>query len=288
MYNPKLTLIFCNTKRKVDELVSDLQLRGFFADAIHGDLKQQQRDRVMAKFRSGTIDILVATDVAARGIDVDDIEAVFNYDVPQDEEYYVHRIGRTGRAGRAGRAFTFVVGKEVYKIKDIQRYAKTKIMLQQVPSVDDVQEIRSGILFDKVKATIEEGHLGEYVNLINKLMEEDYVSLDIAAALLKIIKENETSNHVDDVDYGDTGASPGMVRLFINIGRIHKIGAKDIVGSIAGNTGLAGNLIGTIDIYDRYTFVEIPREHTKEVLSIMKNNQIKGSKINIEPANRKQ
>jgi|LSQX01.2.fsa_nt_gb ATP-dependent RNA helicase DeaD len=288
MYNPKLTLIFCNTKRKVDELVSDLQLRGFFADAIHGDLKQQQRDRVMAKFRSGTIDILVATDVAARGIDVDDIEAVFNYDVPQDEEYYVHRIGRTGRAGRAGRAFTFVVGKEVYKIKDIQRYAKTKIMLQQVPSVDDVQEIRSGILFDKVKATIEEGHLGEYVNLINKLMEEDYVSLDIAAALLKIIKENETSNHVDDEDYGDTGASPGMVRLFINIGRKHKIGAKDIVGSIAGNTGLAGNLIGTIDIYDRYTFVEIPREHTKEVLSIMKNNQIKGSKINIEPANRKQ
>ena len=133
MYDPSLSLVFCNTKRKVDELVADLKGRGYFAEGLHGDMKQSQRDRVMNGFRNGRTDILVATDVAARGIDVDDVEAVFNYDVPQDDEYYVHRIGRTGRAGREGRAFTLVVGKEIYKLKDIQRYCKTKIRRQPIP-----------------------------------------------------------------------------------------------------------------------------------------------------------
>ena len=121
MYAPKLSVVFCNTKKQVDELVLALQGRGYFAEGLHGDLKQVQRDRVMNGFRKGRTDILVATDVAARGIDVDDVEAVFNYDIPQDEEYYVHRIGRTGRAGREGKAFSLVVGKEVYKLRDIQR-----------------------------------------------------------------------------------------------------------------------------------------------------------------------
>ena len=127
MYGPKLSLVFCNTKKQVDFLVEELKGRGYFADGIHGDCKQHQRDRVMNGFRNGRTEILVATDVAARGIDVDDVEAVFNYDVPQDDEYYVHRIGRTGRAGRSGMAFTLVVGKEVYKLRDIMRYCKTKI-----------------------------------------------------------------------------------------------------------------------------------------------------------------
>jgi ATP-dependent RNA helicase DeaD len=126
MYNPKLSLVFCNTKKQVDELTAALQGRGYFAEGLHGDLKQQQRDRVMHSFRNGRTEILVATDVAARGIDVDDVEAVFNFDVPQDDEYYVHRIGRTGRAGRDGRAFTLVVGREIYKLKDIMRYCRPK------------------------------------------------------------------------------------------------------------------------------------------------------------------
>ena len=142
MYDPSLSLVFCNTKRKVDELVADLKGRGYFAEGLHGDMKQSQRDRVMNGFRNGRTDILVATDVAARGIDVDDVEAVFNYDVPQDDEYYVHRIGRTGRAGREGRAFTLVVGKEIYKLKDIQKYCKTKIRRQPIPSVNDVAAIK--------------------------------------------------------------------------------------------------------------------------------------------------
>ena len=143
LYGPKLSVAFCNTKRQVDALVDELQGRGYFAEGLHGDLKQVQRDRVMNSFRSGRTEILVATDVAARGIDVEDVEAVFNYDIPQDDEYYVHRIGRTGRAGRKGIAFSLVVGREVYKLRDIQRYCKTRIIPQAIPSIDDITEIKA-------------------------------------------------------------------------------------------------------------------------------------------------
>ena len=151
MYAPKLSVAFCNTKRQVDELVTELQGRGYFAEGLHGDLKQVQRDRVMNSFRNGRTEILVATDVAARGIDVDDVEAVFNYDIPQDDEYYVHRIGRTGRAGREGIAFNFVVGREVYKLRDIQRYCKTKIIPQAIPSLNDITEIKAEKILDQAK-----------------------------------------------------------------------------------------------------------------------------------------
>ena len=130
IYSPRLSVVFCNTKKQVDLLVNALLGRGYFAAGLHGDMKQEQRDRVMQGFRTGKTEILVATDVAARGIDVDEVEAVFNYDLPQDDEYYVHRIGRTGRAGREGRAFSFVSGKEVYKLKEIQRYCKTMRILR--------------------------------------------------------------------------------------------------------------------------------------------------------------
>ena len=288
MYNPKLSLVFCNTKKKVDELVAELQGRGYFADGLHGDLKQVQRDRVMSKFRNGAVDILVATDVAARGIDVDDIEAVFNYDLPQDEEYYVHRIGRTARAGRGGRAFTFVVGREIFKLRDIQRYAKAKITLQKAPSSEDVEEVRTNLFLDKVIEIMDEDDLSQYVSIIERLAGEDYTSIEIAAALLKMAignKDKEVQH--EETDFDNTGAEDGMVRLFINIGRNQKIRPGDIVGGIAGETGIPGKLIGSIDIYDKYTFVEVPREYAGDVIRIMKDNQIKGRRINIEPANAK-
>lgn len=286
MYNPKLSLVFCNTKRRVDELLLQLQARGYACEALHGDMKQSQRDRVMEKFRKGIIDILVATDVAARGIDVDDVEAVFNYDVPQDEEYYVHRIGRTARAGRAGRAFTFVVGREIYKLRDIQRYTRTKIILQDIPTVDNIEEIKANSFLDRVKAVVEEGHLTKYVNWIESIAGEDFSSLEIAAAMLKLsIGGGESIEDVMEEEFENTGGAPGMVRLFINVGRNQNVGARDIVGAIAGNTGLPGKLIGSIDVYDRFTFVDVPREYAKEVLSVMKDNQIKGRRIEIEPAN---
>lgn len=285
MYNPKLSLVFCNTKRRVDELVLQLQARGYSVEGLHGDMKQSQRDRVMEKFRKRAVDILVATDVAARGIDVDEIEAVFNYDVPQDEEYYVHRIGRTARAGRTGRAFTFVVGREIYKLRDIQRYTKTKIKLNDIPTAGDIEEIKTSSFLERVKAAIDEGHLAKYINWVQDFVGEDYTSLDVAAALLKLsLKTHENEETAMDEEFENTGGAPGMVRLFINVGRKQNVGPRDIVGSIASKTGLSGKLIGTIDVYDRYTFVEVPRENAREVLDIMKDNQIKGRKIDIEPA----
>ena len=288
--NPKLSLVFCNTKKRVDELVEKMQARGYSVDGLHGDMKQQQRDRVMAKFRSGSIEILVATDVAARGLDVDDVEVVFNYDVPPDEEYYVHRIGRTGRAGRTGKAVTFVVGKEIYKLRDIQQFTKTKIVPRKIPSLSDVEESKTASFVDKVKEVMAEGNLSRYISILERLLEDDYATLDVAAALMKMAMAEEVKpmvEEVDDDEFENTGAEPGMVRLFINVGRNQGIRAKDIVGSIAGETGLSGKLIGSIDIYDKYTFVEVPREYARDVLMIMKDNQIKGKRINIEPATRR-
>lgn len=184
-----LALVFCNTKRRVDHLVKDLRARGYFVAGIHGDMRQGQRDRVMNKYRKGKIDILVATDVAARGIDVPDVEAVFNYDVPNDNEYYVHRIGRTGRAGKTGQAFTFVAGKEIYKLRDIQRYTKTKIKQGKIPSLKDMDKLRTNILLEKIKNTIENENLNKYVHNVERLIEEDYNSIDISAALLKMLNE---------------------------------------------------------------------------------------------------
>jgi ATP-dependent RNA helicase DeaD len=191
-YNLKLSLVFCNTKKRVDELVEDLKMRGYLADGLHGDMQQKQRDIVMSRFRKREIDVLVATDVAARGIDVGDLEAVFNYDIPTDDEYYVHRIGRTARAGKAGLAFTFVIGKEVYRIRQIQQFTKTKIIAKRIPSVSDVEEIRTNIILETVKDTVDAGNLGEYSNLVEKLIQEEYTSLEVAAALLKIMIDKES------------------------------------------------------------------------------------------------
>ena len=317
MYAPKLSVVFCNTKKGVDELVQALQGRGYFAEGLHGDLKQIQRDRVMNSFRNGRTDILVATDVAARGIDVDDVEAVFNYDLPQDDEYYVHRIGRTGRAGREGIAFSFVVGKEVYKLRDIQRYCKTKIIPQAIPSLNDVTGIKVDKILENVADTIEESDLSEMINILEKkLLEEDYTSLDLAAALLKMMMGEESEDiddtreprSLDDLDsYYSGGSRNGngrgrgrnsggrdsrydsgredMARLFINIGKNQNVKPGDILGAIAGESGMPGKMVGSIDMYDKYTFVEVPRENADAVLNAMKDVKIKGKNIHMEKAN---
>lgn len=311
MYAPKLSVVFCNTKRQVDDLVQALQGRGYFAEGLHGDLKQIQRDRVMNGFRNGKTEILVATDVAARGIDVDDVEAVFNYDIPQDDEYYVHRIGRTGRAGKEGKAFSLVVGKEVYKLRDIQRYCKTKIVPQPVPSLNDVTAIKADKILDNVLEIINDNDLSQMINIIEKkLMEEDYTSMDLAAALLKmnmgedsedIIDSREPLRSLDDLESyggrsaGRTGGRGGnggrresrddMARLFINIGKNQNVKPGDILGAIAGESGMPGRMVGSIDMYDKYTFVEVPRDSADVVLQAMKDVKIKGKNIHMEKAN---
>lgn len=292
IYSPRLSVVFCNTKKQVDLLVNALLGRGYFAAGLHGDMKQEQRDRVMQGFRTGKTEILVATDVAARGIDVDEVEAVFNYDLPQDDEYYVHRIGRTGRAGREGRAFSFVSGKEVYKLKEIQRYCKTKIYAQKVPSLNDVANTKMENILDDVERVIEQEDLDMMINAIEeRVNNSESTAMDMAAAFLKIccgMTEDNKNTEENDWEFGDTGAGEdGMVRLFINIGKKQRVRPGDILGAIAGESGMDGKLIGTIDMYDKYTFVEVPREYAREVLNAMKNVKIKGKTVAVEPANQK-
>ena len=185
-YNPKRTLIFCNTKRMVDELAEKLSGRGYFAEGLHGDLSQAQRDRVMAAFRNGTTEILIATDVAARGIDVDNVEAVFNYDIPQDIEYYVHRIGRTGRAGKKGRSFTLVTGREIYKIREIERICSTKVKVRAVPSASDITAAKSEKILSAVLDTLHENDMESAIRMIEqKLNDEDCTAIELAAAFLR-------------------------------------------------------------------------------------------------------
>jgi ATP-dependent RNA helicase DeaD len=291
MYDPKLSLVFCNTKKKVDEVVASLQARGYSADALHGDMNQSQRDRVMAKFRSGSIELLIATDVAARGIDVDDIDMVFNFDVPKDDEDYVHRIGRTGRAGKAGKAYTFVSGKDIYKLRDIQRYTKVNIKRVSVPSLADVENLKTTMLLEKVKETLKGKGSEKYVQTVESLISDNITSLDVAAALLKMFFDNEKKEqeHKEDVfakkAYGNTGARGyGMTRLFINIGTKDGVRAGDFVGAIAGETGLGGDVVGNIKILESFSFVEIPSEHAENVINALSSSNIRGKSVFVEPA----
>ncbi len=298
--NIKLSLVFCNTKSRVDELASHLQSRGYLAESLHGDMRQAQRDKVMAKFRKGAIDILIATDVAARGIDVDDIEAVFNYDLPNDEEYYVHRIGRTGRAGRTGKAFTFISGREIYKLKDIQRYTKSKILPKKAPSLVDVEDSKITKIMEDLKGAIKEGRLTKYVATVEKFLEttdlqneqdNDITTLDIAAAFLKMATQPNGSPidaepNIDSEHHGN-GINKSMSRLFINAGRDIKLQPKQLIQAITTCTSIPEKMIGDINIYEKFSFIEVPAQFTDEFLDTMKHYKINGRKINVEKANSK-
>ena len=180
----KFGLIFCATKMMVDELTEHLTARGYAADKLHGDMSQAMRERVMAKFRKRGLEFLVATDVAARGVDVDDIEVVFNYDLPQDSEDYVHRIGRTGRAGRSGKAITFVAGREIWKLQNIMRATKGKIHRARVPSADEVEQKRTSVFYDLLRDTLEAGEYKRHDELIDQLLDQGHAPTDIASALI--------------------------------------------------------------------------------------------------------
>jgi len=287
LVDPQLAIIFCNTKRRAEELSGKVRARGYRADELHGDMKQSQRDRVMGGFRKGSIDILIATDVAARGIDVDDVDIVINFDVPQDVEYYVHRIGRTGRAGKSGRAVTFVSPRDYTKLHEIQKYAKVQIPRMPVPTESDVAVTRTRSVLEKVRETIKAGGIEGYVRIVENESEGDLSSVEIAAALLKLQMEQgsgEAEQKQAVVDFGDTGAEHGMVRFFLAVGRQHKVAPKDIVGAIAGETGIPGKAIGAIRILDSYSFVEVPKEHAAEVYTIMKERTIRNQPTGIEPA----
>ena len=191
IHDLKLGIIFCNTKRMVDDLVDHLNAQGYSADRLHGDMSQSMRDRVMHKFRKSGLEFLVATDVAARGIDVEDVQVVFNYDLPYDPEDYVHRIGRTGRAGRSGRAISFVAGREVFQIQHIERFTRTRIHRAKVPTQGEVEEARTTVILDKVRAILTAGEFKRQDHLVERLLEEGFSSTDVASALLHQLQSTE-------------------------------------------------------------------------------------------------
>src|SRR5436190_14512969 len=194
IHDLKLGIIFCNTKRMVDELVEHLNTQGYSADRLHGDMNQVQRDRVMNRFRKSGLEFLVATDVASRGIDVDDVQVVFNYDLPYDVEDYLHRIGRTGRAGRSGRAISFVAGREVFQIQNIERFTKVRIQRGKPPTAGQVEEARAVVFLDKLRALLTSGDFKRQDHIIERLLEEGFSSPDIASALIHQLQGGDASS----------------------------------------------------------------------------------------------
>ena len=212
IHDLKLGIIFCNTKRMVDDLVDHLNAQGYSADRLHGDMTQPMRDRVMNKFRKSGLEFLVATDVAARGIDVENVQVVFNYDLPYDAEDYLHRIGRTGRAGRFGKAISFVAGRELFQIQQIERYTKVRMHRGKPPSAGQVEEARAGVFLDKIRATLQSGEFKRQDHLIERLLEEGFSSTDVASALLHHLQTGESAPVAKTVreEMGDGRENPSF------------------------------------------------------------------------------
>lgn len=276
---PTSAVIFCNTKKKVDDLIEMLKSDNFVAEALHGDIRQSTRERIMKRFKNGQINILVATDVAARGIDVNNLDMVFNYDLPQEHEYYVHRIGRTGRNGKNGKAISFVVGKEIRELHEIEKYAKTKIKLEKAPSISEVEKIENTELTLRLKEIISKQKLATN-SLVNSLIDEGFSFEQIAKGLAYYITQKDEPKQ--SVNF--TANSSGMVKLFLTVGKKDKIKVKDIIGAIASKTSISGNDIGKVILLDNYSFLEIPSEYVEEVISTMNKSQIKGKNVKLEIA----
>jgi ATP-dependent RNA helicase DeaD len=406
--------------------VDHLEAAGYMADRLHGDMTQNMRDRVMNKFRKSGLEFLVATDIAARGIDVDDVEVVFNYDLPYDGEDYVHRIGRTGRVGRSGRAITFVSGRELFQIRNIERYTNTRIHRGRPPTVSEVEEAKENAFLGKLRATLQSGEFKRQDQLVERLLEEGFTSTDIASACLAQLQSGEAASKpasrtevyerperterggfrddrrarfedrrspryesrerferprriedrppraekrpatavpvsapsrpaktetppaitpsaeikstVETVSPVETRAAaektysdaeilasvkppeavepkpvahknappwankkreadrpaakgkpsratpPDQTRLWMNLGEAMDIKPIDIVNAVAGETGLPGKVVGTVDVRERHLFVDVASEHANSIIAKLNRSQIKGHKVKVKVA----
>ncbi|MCW3054249.1 MAG: box helicase protein [Chthonomonadales bacterium] len=288
MESPGSTILFCRTRRDVDDLGESLQMRGYQAETLHGDMNQAARDRVMARFRSGQADLLIATDVAARGLDIDQVTHVINYDIPWDVEAYIHRIGRTGRAGRSGDAITLVSPRERYQLRQIERYINAPILPARVPTVGDIAARRRELFKDKLRETLAEGNCDGYLVTVGELVEEGkYDAPQIAAAALQMLWQGQKGAEDYDISAADlpgTQAEQGMTRLFLQIGRQDGVRPGDIVGAIANEAGISGNAIGAIEILDRSTYVEVPENEANRVIEALNRTKLRGKKVYVEIA----
>ncbi len=320
MNPPRLGIIFCNTKRSVDECTEDLVNRGYAADRLHGDMTQQMRERVLKRFREGSVELLVATDVAARGLDIDEIDIVFNYDLPTDPEDYVHRIGRTGRAGRSGRAVTFVYGRDIYRLQSVERFTRSVIRRERIPSVEQVEGRRADLIFDNLKERLEAGKFDAYQDNIDRLLEQGHTPTDIAGALVTLLREasgregslieedreperrerpqrteqrpqrdergpqREERGPRDDnrFERGPIPQEQGMTRMFLSLGKTHGVMAKEIVGMLYREAGLPDGCLGRITLFPKHSLVDIPAELVSQVMDRTRNARLRGRPFRID------
>lgn len=287
-YQPKSSMVFCNTKKMVDELTEALLGGGFKAVGLHGDMKQSQRTQVMNSFKSGAVSILVATDVAARGIDVNGIDAVFNYDIPQDNEYYIHRIGRTGRAGHTGVAYTLVSGRrQLNELKDISRYTKAEITQMELPEKDDIIDIRLQSIKTDITELLSENISESAYELVENLENSGISPKQIAAALInKQLKEVMDSLPEFDIPKpirrGKNKPAVNTVKVDISIGRNQRIAPNFILGALVDATGMSGREFGKIDIFDKHTTVEVPESESDYVIDAMNFIKINGHQVEVK------
>lgn len=289
-YEPKLSMVFCNTKKMVDELTEALVSKGFKAAGLHGDMKQASRTQVLSAFKSGSINVLIATDVAARGIDVEGVDCVFNYDLPQDNEYYIHRIGRTGRAGKSGAAYTIISGrKQFYELKNIASFIKADIARAELPGRDEIVAHKAAHVNEKILSAVESGKYESCRADVQKLMESGLSAEDIAVALLGMRLSKDTKNIPEIISVPrDNGGKNGRyqkggkVKLEISAGRSSRLAPNFVLGALVDATGMPGKSFGKIDIYDKFTTVEVPEADTEHVLDSMTGTKINGQKITIK------
>ncbi|MCP1110866.1 DEAD/DEAH box helicase [Ohessyouella blattaphilus] len=287
-------IVFCNTKRMVDELALEMTARGYLSEGLHGDMNQAQRDRVMRDFRNRKIDLLIATDVAARGIDVKGIEAVFNYDVPEDLEYYVHRIGRTGRAKAEGISYLFVTRRDMWRLREIMNYTKAKIEYMPIPKVAEITDIRVRKALSEATALADDGKLSLYRQGIEDFLSEhdtEITILDLAAALLlKDVGLSDLKDIEERPRSREKGAIPtsGNARIFINVGKLDKLKKRQLIKLLVEKVGLREREIRDISILEKFSFVNIPAEYAKETLKKLNNMRLDGRKIKAEISTGKQ
>lgn len=304
IYNPDLTIVFCNTKRRVDNLVSSLNSRGYSADGLHGDLRQNQRDNVMNKFRDSKIDILVATDVAARGIDVGNVDLVVNYDLPQDEEYYVHRIGRTARAGRTGKAISFVTGKDLNKLRTIIKYTKAEMNYLEIPTISDLDSKNMDRFMEFLEKELNKKEdFSRYRKVIDQLLDNGYTPTQIAEVLIKVVLESQNKKTHEDIAQVDYNKKVGVKsrqpkdnskkrrskgkssKIFINKGIRDGISEKVLV-SMLMDAKIPKNKIGGIILNKNFSFVQLPTEFITPAIVKLNGKKVKGKTISAEVSNK--
>jgi ATP-dependent RNA helicase DeaD len=299
-------LIFVRTRVGTSDLVNELMGRGIPAEALNGDLGQQIREQVLHRFRRNQITVLVATDVAARGLDIDDISHVFNYDLPEDPELYVHRVGRTGRIGKTGIAISLLTSKEQWRLRQIEGYTKQEITRITIPTAEEIEEHREAKLQEQMTARLQNGSFQKELQMVTRLIEMGHDPLQVAATALNMARGEEKQHPIAKISELQEGKSQkarreikrgkkgngrngangscekGMVRLTLSAGKSHGIRPADVVGTMAYRANFPGNTIGNISILDKHTLVEVPQQYVSQILAKAGKYRIRKNAVTLE------